>query len=157
MKKLILLIIVLLMPLALASQTQHRFKVLVGVFGDDDDAHVINNTLESHLKRELRLLGDVDIVDKDENWRYFLYVSYLRHEFKDGTKTDWVSLTKVFYERIPDFYFKADLLANLKRPPVYAAAPSIGYYSIGNLDEYCVNAVGSIDKSVLAPIRKLLR
>lgn len=156
MKKLILLIIVLLMPLALASQTQHRFKVLVGVFGDDDDAHIIN-TLESNLKRELRLLGDVDIVDKDENWRYFLYVYYLRHEFKDGTKTGWVSLAKVFYERIPDFYFKADLLANLKRPPVYVHFPVAAHWDIDNLDKYCVNTVGSIDKSVLAPIRKLLR
>ena len=61
--------LVVFLPLTLASQTQIRFKVYVGV--DGDDAH-INNVLENHLKREFRLLGDVDIVEFDENRDFIL-------------------------------------------------------------------------------------
>ena len=154
MRNLICVMLVVFLPLTLASQTQNRFKVYVGVEGDD--AH-INNVLENHLKREFRLLGDVDIVESDENRDFILMVYSLRGEFKDGRKTGRVSLANIFYERIPDFYFKADRLSDLKSWPVYAKGPGVAYYSIDNLDQYCVNNVGAIDKHFLAPARKLLR
>ena len=154
MKNLICVMLVVFLPLTLASQTQIRFKVYVGV--DGDDAH-INNVLENYLKREFRLLGDVDIVESDENRDFILLVVSLKGEFKDGRKTGRVSLASVFYERIPDFYFKADRLADLKSWPVYAKGPGVATCDIDNLDKYCVNQVGSIDKNNLAPIRKLLR
>ena len=143
MRNLIFVMLVMMLPLTLASQTQNRFKVAVVVFGDD--AH-ITNILESNLKREFRLLGDVDIVEVDENWQFVLVIQCFEIEFKDGRKTGDVALAVVFNERIPDFYFKVDRFADLKSWPVYAGNLSVGYYDIDNLDKYCVDRVGSIDK-----------
>lgn len=154
MRNLICVMLVVFLPLTLASQTQMRFKVYVDV--DGDDAH-INNVLESNLKREFRLLGDVDIVESDEDRHFICLTRCLTHNFKDGRKTGRVSLASVFYERIPDSYFKTARLADLKSWPVYPDSPSVATYDIDNLDKYCVNEVGSIDKNNLAPIRKLLR
>lgn len=155
MRNLICVMLVVLLPLTLASQTQKRFKVAVFV-AQGDDVH-ITNTLESHLKRELRLLGDVDIVEFDEFWHFTLYVNFFEIEFKDGSKTGYVALASVFYQKIPYTYFKVDRLADLLRESVYIQAPNPAYYHRDNLDKYCVGTVGDIDKNHLAPIRRSLR
>ena len=143
------------LPLTLASDTQHRFKVTVFVSGND--AH-INNVLESHLKREFRLLGDVDIVAMDTwDWHFALQVNSFEVKYKNGTKTGSVVLADVFNKRLPNYYFKAAHLTNLKRPAVYIHGPGVAHYPKDRLDEYCVNTVGDIDKNTLMPIRKLLR
>ena len=152
MRNLICVMLMVFLPLTLASQTQKRFKVAVGVFGDNTH---INNVLESHLKRELRLLGDVDIVEPKESWHFALNVVYVELELKDGTKTGWLALTSTLNERIPDIYFKYKNL--LKGPPVYLAPLIPAYYSTDSLDKYCVVTIGSIDKASLTPARKLLR
>ena len=122
---------------------------------DNDDAQ-IRSDLESNLKREFRLLGDVDIVEFDEFWHFTLYVNFFQIEFKDGRKTGYVALASVFYQKIPHTYFKVDRLANLLGESVYIQAPNPAYYHRDNLDKYCVGTVGDIDKSHLAPIRKSL-
>ena len=146
--------LVVFLPLTLASQTQHRLKVNVHVFGDNNH---INNILESNLKRELRLLGDIDIVEVDENWRFTLQVNYLENTYKDGTKTGWLTLASVLNERIPDFYFQAHWLEILKRHPVYPSSPVPAFYPKDDLDKYCVVAIGNIDKNNFVLARKLLR
>ena len=154
MRNLICVMLVVFLPLTLASQTQNRLKVTVYVFGDN--AHT-NNVLESHLKRELRLLGDVDIVAMDEFWHFALQVSYLENTYKDGTKTGWVTLASVLNERIPDIYFKELWLGVLKRHPVYPGPTIPAFYPKDDLDEYCVSEIGRIDKNDLTPVRKLLQ
>ena len=84
-------------------------------------------------------------------------IRYLECDFMDGRKTGHVALAYIFLERIPDFYFKADRLVNLKQQPVYAELPAVAYYNRDTLDKFCVGTIGSIDKNRLAPIRKLLR
>ncbi len=53
MRNLISVILMVFLPLTLASDTQHRFKVYVSVDGDDETT---TGLLTSHLKRELRAL-----------------------------------------------------------------------------------------------------
>ena len=154
MRNLICVMLVVFLPLMLASQTQKRFKVAVVVFGDNTH---INNVLESHLKREFRLLGDVDIVAPDALWHFALQVNYIELEYKDGTKRGWLALAHVVNERIPDSYFKVDRLIHLRKHPVYPGQPISAYYSEDRLDEYCVTAIGNTDKTILTPARKLLR
>lgn len=150
MKNVIYVLLVICLPLTLASQTQDRFQVNVFVHGNN--AH-ISNVLESHLKRELRLLGDVDIVEKHEDWEFTLVTQYIEITTVDGSKTGHVALTSIFFERIPDYYFNPDALKILKKLPVYPDTPSIAYCRIDKLDEYCVASVGKIDKHELTPIR----
>ena len=83
MKKLMLIVCLFIIPLTLASDTQHRFKVYVSVGGDDDQTV---NIIDSHLKRELRLLGDVDIVGYYDGWKYIIAVSVKELETADGRK-----------------------------------------------------------------------
>ena len=153
MKNLICVMLVVFLPLTLASQTQNRFRVWVDVYKDTHTA----NTLESHLKREFRLLGDVDIVEGDENWQFACIVSYLEDELVNGRKTGWITLAGAFYERVPSSYFKADRYVDLRGPAVYVTLPLAATYKQNDLGKYCVARVGSIDKVHLAPIRKLLR
>ncbi|MCG9131508.1 hypothetical protein J5I95_07500 [Candidatus Poribacteria bacterium] len=155
MRNLICVMLVVFLPLTLASQTQKRFKVCVNVYGDDAQ---ITNTLESNLKREFRLLGDVDIVDFDENWHFVYSTSYLEAKFKDGRKRGYVAIASVWYERVPDSYFKVDRLAQLKGQPVYSSrSPGAALYDTDILDKHCVWTVGNVDKVYLTPVRKLLR
>ena len=157
MRNLICIMLVGFLPLTLASQTQKRFRVAVFVVSKDDDAH-IKNTLESHIKREFRLLGDVDIVAADAwDWHFILLVNLFEIKYKDGSKTGDVVLADVLNKRVPNSYFKAAHLANLKRPPVYLEVPVVAHYPKDRLGEYCINIVGSIDKNTLTPIRKLFR
>ena len=61
MKNLICMILIVFLPLTLTSQTQHRFQVYVSVEGNDK---TITNILTSHLKRELRALGILILLEK---------------------------------------------------------------------------------------------
>ena len=72
MKRVIaILLISCSLQLTFASDTQHRFRVFVSVGGDDEQSV---NTIETYLKRELRLLGDVDIVGRDDDCEYIIQV-----------------------------------------------------------------------------------
>ena len=56
-------------------------------------------TIESHLKRELRALGNVVIVDKEDDWEFILMINVLGMEYKNGTKSPNVALAKSFQKR----------------------------------------------------------
>ncbi len=153
MKKLVLIFCLVMLPLTLASDTQHRFKVYVAVSGDDEQSV---NTIESHLKRELRLLGDVDVVGKTDDWGEILYIYVMAMEWKDGTKTGSFAIATYTATRLPkDMY---------KNPESYKffQATSVGklgvaYYPRDSLHEFCINHVGHFDKSRLENFRSVLR
>lgn len=92
------------LPLTLASETQHRFKVYVRV--DRDDRQAVN-TIESHLKGELRLLRDVDIVGERDNWEYIIENFVLTLEFEDGRKTGYFAIATHYAIRLVE-RIKAD-------------------------------------------------
>ena len=52
----------------------HKFKVCVGVSAPEADK-TEGDIIESHLKRELRALGDVVIVDEKDDWQFRIRVS----------------------------------------------------------------------------------
>ena len=54
------------------------------MYGEDKQA----STIESHLNRELRLLGDVDVVGEDEDWELILDVISMAIKYKDGARQD---------------------------------------------------------------------
>ena len=154
MKKCVILFCVLIIPLTLASDTQHRFRVYVDVGGGDDQAV---STIESHLKRELRLLGDVDVVGEDEGWKYIMRVKSLAMEYKDGRKSGYFAIAESsgwrFHQVSPDY----------RDPPSRLWIPTIlnelsaAYYPREALPEYCINYVNLFDKDLLARARKTLR
>lgn len=144
MRNLICVLLVVLVPLTLASDTQHRFKVYVDVNGNDDQAV---DTIEAHLKRELRLLGDVDIVGMNDDWEFILEVFVMVHEQIDGTKSGNYVIGTYNAARLDEHFFK--------KPTDYVLYPTIfgilgaAYYSTENLHKFCINHVNSFDKQQL--------
>ena len=78
-------------PKADKSETpDRRFKVHVDITGSDNTT---KSMIESHIKRELRSLGDVDIVDKKDA-KYILRLVAIAHTYKStGNKTGRTSIT----------------------------------------------------------------
>lgn len=163
MKKLVLLVCLFLIPLTLVSETQHRFRIAVHVFiGKHGDVHdtYVKDFLETRLKKELHILGDVDVVELAEGWHFALEITYFQHTLTDGRKTGWISIADGFYEGIPHSYFKVDRYHDLRGIPIYLGGFSglgVSLYQRDELNQYCVKRVEAIDKTVLTPIRELLR
>ena len=156
MKQFFAVFLIFLIPLTLASDTQYRFKVYVEVNGDDEQAV---NTIESHLKREFRLLGDVDVVGKDGDWKYILSVSPRNMEFIDKTKTEHFIIAYYAATKFPkDFIDTTDdrwaiAFYSLSKPVMDVVLGSANY-SRERLPEWCINLVNKFDKGKLEPIRQ---
>ena len=154
MRNLICMLLVVFVPLTLASDTQHRFKVYVKVGGEDAKQAV--NTIENHLKRELRLLGDVDVVGEDDNWEYIINIMVLSIKWKDGTKTGLYAISTYDANRLPRFVYK-DAADYKARQATWVGTLGTAYYPEDRLSEFCINHVGDIDKIKLEPVRSLFR
>ena len=167
MKNLICVILVVFLPLTLApqtprvpvesdirvpveSQTQHRFEVYVSVGGDNE---TITTLITSHLKRELRALGDVDIVGKDDGWGYALRVRYIEHE-RGGVKTGDLSIAYIREMRLGKFYFKDDSRHTMA---VFPGNLGIAVWTKDNLQELCISVAGYFNDTYLESYRSALR
>ena len=163
MKKFVLIACLLLIPLTLASETQRRFQIAVGVFkGKHDDVHdaYVKDYLQTRLKKELQGLDDVDTVEINERWHFALVISYFQHTLTEGNqKTGWISIADGFFEQIPPSYFRPERYPKLRGIPVYLGAYTdfgVSLYQRDMLNEYCQKRVQAIDTQILSPIRTLL-
>lgn len=147
MRFLIYMLLVVFLPLTLASDTQHRFSVFVSVGGADE---TITGLLTSHLKRELRALGDVDIVAYGGDWGFTLRVFYVQTETKGGVKTGGLSIASIRETRVPKIRLK-DNFSSLRAvtPGTLAAA----YWPKDDLQEWCILEVGSFNDNILEKAR----
>ena len=156
MKRFFTVFLIFLIPLTLASDTQHRFKVYVEVNGDNEQAI---NTIESYLKREFRLLGDVDVVEKDGDWEYILSVYPTNMEFIDGTKTEHFIISYYAAARFPKEFIDttdndwAMAVYTLSKPVIDVVLGSANYPR-ERLSEWCINIVNKFDKGKLEPRRQ---
>ena len=76
---------------------EHKFKVCVVVDENDEDKTEIQ-IIRSHMKRELRILGDVEIVDVKGNWEYLISIDTLGQDHQDGTKTNNTGISHIGLE-----------------------------------------------------------
>ena len=144
MRKIVLIFCLLMLPLTLVSQTQHRFQVFVRVGGKDEQAI---NTIESHLKRELRLLGDVDIVGSDKDWKYIIEIYVVPLEWKDGTKTGTFVISTCAAVRLKrELYNVGDDYERYLS--TYNGILGSAYHSENRLHEFCINYAASFDKKL---------
>ena len=151
MKNLISVILVVFLPLTLASQTQHRFQVYVRVVEGDDAT--LTSLITSHLKRELRALGDVDIVGHGDDWEYTIGVIYLEHE-RGGVKTGTLSIASTMQVCVPKFYF-SDAFVNTKA--VIPGNLRVATWSKDTLQEWCISEAGDFNDKYLEFFRSLWR
>ena len=151
MRNVICVLLVVLLPLSLASNTQHRFKVYVYVSGNGDVNQAVN-TVESHLKRELCLLGDVDIVGADDDWEYFIDLFLSPLNYTDGRETGEVVIGTYSANRLNEFHYKLPKGYKVMQA-TWGGVLGVAFYHRENLPEFCIGYVNRFDKRVLDRIR----
>ena len=151
MRNLIYVMLVVFLPLTLASDTQHRFKVHVGVNGDDKTTTGI---LTSHLKRELRALGDVDIVGWTGDWKYTIRVFYHEIKTKGGVKTGNLAIASITEARLYKHYLKDFVQQDIIKP-VLPGTLGVAYWPKDDLQEWCISTVGAFNDDELDSVRLL--
>lgn len=149
MRVLSYVLLVVFLPLTLASDTQHRFKVYVDVDGDDE---TITSLLTSHLKRELRALGDVDIVGYDGGWIFAFRVFYLEQKTKGGVKTGYLSIAYITETRVSPSFFKDDI-SRLK--VVYPGRLGAATWAKERVQELCISITGDFNDDTLDFVRSI--
>ena len=151
MRNLISVILVVFLPLTLASDTQHRFKVYVGVDGKDETT---TSLLTSHLKRELRALGDVDIVGYKDDWRFAIRVTYLEHKTEGGVKTGSLSIASIKEKRLYKHYLKDFVQQDIVKP-VFPGSLWVAIWHKDRLQEWCISEAGNFNDDFLEFVRSI--
>lgn len=149
----------------LAPEADKHFQVYVSVTSDDQKAFI-----ESHIKRELRALHDVEIASWDTA-EYFLTIVVLEQIYKSGGKTGGISIAYCWYKRNP----VPKGFRNLKLPYLTDegvksywesrdksfsfSAPRLGVmnYYTKNLDTACKSIVADFDQALLEKRREMRR
>lgn len=147
MKRLLAVSILVLIFVGIAyAPDKKKFKVCVIVSAEKEDK-IEADIIESHLKRELRALGDVVIVDEKDDWQFRISVAVIGAEYKDGRKAPGVSIARSVNRRVPKFYFNT---YEFKSPsiPVYDYGPSVATWSRDNLHAWCISDANSFDKKL---------
>ncbi len=153
MKTFVTLFCVLMIPLTLASNTQHRFKVYVHVYGDDNQAI---STIESHLKRELRLLGDVDVVGRNDGWEFILGVAVMGVQFKDGRKSGSFAIGTYTANRLHALYYISRESYQIMQA-TWGGTVATAYFHDSDLPQFCIQHVNNFDKDRLESTRKFIK
>lgn len=123
-----------------------KFKVFVKVYAEKED-ETERNIVESHLKRELRALGDVVIVGEHDDWQWRFQISMFGNTRVSGTKTPTVTIAASTERRVPRFYFiKYEFLA--PSAPVYHYGPIPSLWNKNNLPAWCITQANDFDKEL---------
>ncbi len=126
-----------------------KLKVCVLVADADKEDKTERDIIESHLKRELRTLGNVVIVDKEDDWEWIIMIGVIGHKYKDGTKAPHISIASSLQMRITENALNADfhnIFDKWPLIPVFVEFPKASYWSRNNLPSYCIQVVNDYDK-----------
>ncbi|MDE0316670.1 MAG: hypothetical protein OXM61_17425 [Candidatus Poribacteria bacterium] len=137
--------------ISVIPDTPIRFRVCVYVSPHDDTD--LDTRLEAFLRRELRALGDVTIVQRESDWHFFLAYNFAEHEFKDGTKTGDLSIAEALMSFHPDVIHETYRFPEIGKPALFEHIIA-GYWTADNLHEFAIQAIGIFDKDTLEPFRK---
>ena len=157
MKKVGMFILLTITLFCLHSQVSvqtepEKFKVVVSVSAHNTEPEKsLKNLMISYIKRELRSLGDVDIVDFDLDRATFQYMIVITMVVQD---TGLVSMSYLFAKRIPPNRFN-DLWREYYTESPAFLYPLSGVIRVGRdkLDEECKSIVADFDTKFLEPER----
>ena len=132
-KKLVLMICFSMFALTLASDTQQRAKVLVHVLAGDE---TVRKIIDSHLKKELRSHGDIDIVESEDDWEHLIEIYAMSADKKDGSPTGMFTIASYDAYRVP----KARLTYPIDyemRSPIMWGSLGTAFYALDDLPRFC--------------------
>jgi hypothetical protein len=141
-----------------SGAAEPKIRVVVSVGSDSDSSKA---EIESYVKRELRSIGDVEIVEKNANAELAL----VEVEINSGGSVIGYAISSVGTVKAPLEYFRKALgdldkdrrealLENFSATEI-VNMHSISYTPFRELKTYCSKIVASFDSGVLERIRKL--
>ena len=139
------------------SQTvPQKIKVSVNL-ASENESH--KSLMLSYIKRELRSLHDVEIVDykpSNATWDYCISIVMFQIEYADGRKLDAVAMAKAYLKRIPISRING-LWSDLYKKWAVVDEPnlSVKVTPIDKLDVECKTIVAKFDTDYLESTRKL--
>lgn len=137
-----------------------KFKVAVIVSKSNDDTESeksLKNLMRSYIKRELRSLQDVEIVDHvldRATVQYVITIEMLEPKRTDGSKSGLLAISDNFLKRIPPSRFNNLWHEYYTKNPAFEY-PLGGVRTLGRtrIDEACKNIVADFDTEYLEPER----
>lgn len=145
----ILISIVVFIGSAYAPEPK-KYKVWVNVHAGDEDK-IEQDIVESHLKRELRALGNIVIVDINDEWDWNISIILLGHELKDGSKMRDMSIAYTYNQRVGGYEFVLNKkFLSLRDIPVYNYGPGVYSWNKDNLPAWCISRANAFDKLLKA-------
>lgn len=146
-----IILAVVLIPLAMASDTQHRVKVCVYT---DENSSELENEFKSLFQRELRLLGDVDIVNITDDWMFLFQFNIIEPKLSDGSKMGLLAIAHCLSASIPKSNFKSYNFKGIEKPVYLPLWMGTSFYNKDNLLQFAILFAGNFDNSLekkLAP------
>ena len=137
------------------EEKNQNVKVYIFVAPDKDEETTIR-IIESHLKRELRILGDVEIVDFDDDWKFRIMIRTLSHKTA-GRKTGDLSLTCSFHVKVPKRLFKHYDFPPDYEPVYVNSFPLLANWGKERIPSWCVAVANDFEEQYLKPHLKMVK
>lgn len=159
------LAITTLMFVFIGQAADWRWQVVVGVNCDDENTKTF---IESHIKRELRALQDIDLVEADDA-EFFLHIIAIEGTFKaTGRKTGTIAVAYAFWGRNPVLenikdhipaHLKGmqELVESEKRNVFTAPTLAVATDDTVDLEQICKTIVVDFDTQLVEQKRKLFQ
>ncbi len=156
MKRLILLVLIYLtigIPVTLSEK--RVFRVEVSVDCKDD---TMESLIESYVKRELRSLGDVEVISTNPELQ--IVIAGMRDKTKGGRDLGYsLAVAYTMQHTVPFFVLRKDISHWMKAAylsPVYEfSGLQVSGGSWEALQSTCQSVVASFDTGRLEPLRKM--
>ena len=138
---------------------EQELKIYVNVSANEDD-QIEKDIIESHIKRELRALGNIDIVDEKDYWLFRIEISALGNTL-NGDKLPMMSIANSVHVRVPSPFltpdaFKSNDSLTSMWVPVYSTGPDVSYWGRDDLPKWCVSKANSFDKFIKFAVKRMI-
>ena len=176
MKKIWMLLLLTICPICFTGQptysqltnliSEYRFKVAVDITCDNEN---IKNLIESHIKRELRNLGDVRLTNINESLHAIRIIALSNKYELSRQDTGNMSIAYMFLsedrgllsimpvvrtmireEKLAEF----DRLVKIHGKCYFSPYLGVAHYQKDNVNKLCRNIVADFDIESLEPVRK---
>ena len=152
---LILLVLLLMVGAPVTLSQKAMFRVAVEITTKDES---IKSLIESYIKRELRSLGDVEVVKKDPHLK--IEMVCIKHKSKDGNHLGYAFATAFTRKHSTVDWLRTDISEDLKvfLTPVYVLENL--YLKVGgreSIKSSCQEIVADLDTEHIEQLRSLVR
>ena len=135
------------------APNEQKIKVFVEILINEKEKDEIERQIiENNLKRELIALGDVQIVDKKDDWQFRIMINVLGARYQNGGKAPQIAIATSYQVRVPKTFFRTynfDLAI-----PVLSEKLDVSIWPRDNLPTWCIKISEYFSENMLAVFRE---